>query len=238
MGPCGRDQYNVLTPQIRLWPQSAHCTIFSNINKRGRLAYEHLHEMINDLFQLNQRSWIQIQPWEYSVKFLERDFRHSSQSHPPRGIILSNCAQRISSSQQQNKHILHVREVTKTTMENQESSMRGTRWSLKGKSALVTGGTRGIGHAVVEELAEFGATVYTCSRNEEELSKCLNEWKEKGFFVYGSVCDASSPSQREELIRQVASAFNGKLNILVSFSFSIYFVFRFYIMLMLMLNFA
>nr|AFK38962.1 unknown [Medicago truncatula] len=101
-------------------------------------------------------------------------------------------------------------------MENQESSMRGSRWSLKGTTALVTGGTRGIGHAVVEELAEFGATVFTCSRNEEELNKCLNEWKEKGFSVYGSVCDASSPSQREELIRQVASAFNGKLNILVS----------------------
>jgi hypothetical protein len=70
---------------------------------------------------------------------------------------------------------------------------------------------------VVEELAEFGATVYTCSRNEEELNKCLNEWKDKGFSVYGSVCDASSSSQREELIKKVASAFNGKLNILVSY---------------------
>jgi len=107
-------------------------------------------------------------------------------------------------------------------MANLESSRRGSRWSLKGTTALVTGGTRGIGHAVVEELAEFGATVYTCSRNEEKLNKCLNEWKEKGFSIYGSVCDASSPSQREELIRQVTSAFNGKLNILVSFSFSIF----------------
>jgi Tropinone reductase 1 len=72
-------------------------------------------------------------------------------------------------------------------------------------------------HAVVEELAEFGATVYTCSRNEEELNKCLNEWKDKGFSIYGSVCDASLPSQREQLIQQVASTFNGKLNILVSY---------------------
>ncbi|KAK2441950.1 tropinone reductase protein [Trifolium repens] len=101
-------------------------------------------------------------------------------------------------------------------MANTTSNSRGSRWSLKGTTALVTGGTRGIGHAVVEELAEFGATVYTCSRNEEELNKCLNEWKDKGFSIYGSVCDASSPSQREELIQQVASAFNGKLNILVN----------------------
>ncbi|KAI5407418.1 tropinone reductase homolog At5g06060 [Lathyrus oleraceus] len=101
-------------------------------------------------------------------------------------------------------------------MAKPEITSRGSRWSLAGFTALVTGGTRGIGHAVVEELAEFGATVYTCSRNEEELNKCLNEWKSKGFSVNGSVCDASSSSQRDELIRQVASSFNGKLNILVN----------------------
>ncbi|KAF5467346.1 hypothetical protein F2P56_017176 [Juglans regia] len=90
------------------------------------------------------------------------------------------------------------------------------RWSLKGKTALVTGGTRGIGHAVVEELAGFGASVYTCSRNEAELGKCLKEWEGKGFVVSGSVCDASSRAHRERLLEQVASVFNGKLNILIN----------------------
>ncbi|KAK2441949.1 tropinone reductase protein [Trifolium repens] len=101
-------------------------------------------------------------------------------------------------------------------MANTESSSTSSRWSLKGFTALVTGGTRGIGHAVVEELAEFGAIVYTCSRNEEELNKRLNEWKDKGFPIYGSVCDVTSSSQREELVGKVASTFNGKLNILVN----------------------
>lgn len=70
--------------------------------------------------------------------------------------------------------------------------------------------------ATVEELAGLGAVVHTCSRNEVELNKCLKEWQSKGFVVTGSVCDAASPDQREKLIQEVGSKFNGKLNILVS----------------------
>ncbi|XP_015631981.1 tropinone reductase homolog At5g06060 isoform X1 [Oryza sativa Japonica Group] len=90
------------------------------------------------------------------------------------------------------------------------------RWSLQGKTALVTGGTRGIGRAVVEELAALGATVHTCSRKEEELSERLKEWEARGFRVTTSVCDLSVRDQRERLLRQVADLFGGKLDILVN----------------------
>ncbi|XVE99604.1 hypothetical protein REPUB_Repub03eG0214600 [Reevesia pubescens] len=96
------------------------------------------------------------------------------------------------------------------------SKTKNSRWFLNGMTALVTGGTRGIGHAIVEELAGLGATVYTCSRNEDELNKCLKEWEGKGFFVSGSICDASSKDQRKKLMENVASLFNGRLNILVN----------------------
>ncbi|XP_029122948.2 tropinone reductase homolog At2g29170-like, partial [Elaeis guineensis] len=71
-------------------------------------------------------------------------------------------------------------------------------------------------YAIVEELAGFGATVHTCSRNEAELNKCLEQWKSVNIRVTGSVCDVSSRAQREKLMDGVRSIFQGKLNILVS----------------------
>lgn len=83
-------------------------------------------------------------------------------------------------------------------------------------TALVTGGTRGIGHAVVEELAGLGAAVHTCARKEEELGECLKKWEGLGFRVTGSVCDLSVREQRVDLFTKVSSIFDGKLNILVN----------------------
>ncbi|KAL6341637.1 hypothetical protein AAG906_032758 [Vitis piasezkii] len=85
-------------------------------------------------------------------------------------------------------------------------------------TALVTGGTKGIGHKIVEELAGLGATIHTCSRKETELNECLKDWKAKGFGVTGSVLDVSCRAQREKLMETVSSVFNGKMNILVSSS--------------------
>lgn len=90
------------------------------------------------------------------------------------------------------------------------------RWSLEGMSALVTGGTRGIGRAIVDELLGLGARVYTCCRNGNELDGCLRGWRDLDFEVSGSVCDVSRRAQREDLMEAVSSVFEGKLNILVN----------------------
>lgn len=71
----------------------------------------------------------------------------------------------------------------------------------------------------MEELAQLGATVHTCARNEAELNDSLNQWTTKGYRVTGSVCDVASRVNRQELIARVSSQFNGKLNILVMPSF-------------------
>ncbi|RDX90380.1 Tropinone reductase-like [Mucuna pruriens] len=100
--------------------------------------------------------------------------------------------------------------------ETKLSGIKDERWSLHGMTALVTGGTRGIGHAIAEELAEFGATVHICARNQDDINKCLEDWNNKGFRITGSVCDVLSRDQRENLMKNVASIFHGKLNILIN----------------------
>ncbi|XP_047308283.1 tropinone reductase homolog At5g06060-like [Impatiens glandulifera] len=91
-----------------------------------------------------------------------------------------------------------------------------SRWSLAGMTALVTGGTRGIGHAIVEELTGLGASVHTCARDKDELNQCLRDWKDVDLPVTGSVCDVSIHSQRKDLMNFVTSSFNGKLDILIN----------------------
>ncbi|XP_020407385.1 tropinone reductase homolog At1g07440 isoform X1 [Zea mays] len=100
---------------------------------------------------------------------------------------------------------------------------RAERWNLAGATALVTGGSKGIGyihtyiqHAIVEELAGFGARVHTCSRNAAELEECRRRWDEKGLQVTVSACDVSARADRERLVATVGATFGGRLDILVN----------------------
>ena len=89
------------------------------------------------------------------------------------------------------------------------------RWTLKNKKAVVTGATKGIGKAIVEEIAELGAEVFIISRNESDLKKLCKDLSEKKFKIIGNRCDVTSKADRNDVFKKVKSEW-GKLDILIN----------------------
>ncbi|WIF66335.1 SDR family oxidoreductase [Metapseudomonas otitidis] len=87
-------------------------------------------------------------------------------------------------------------------------------FSLKGRTALVTGGTRGIGRMIAQGLLEAGARVFICARNAEACAEAATELSTFGECV-GLAADLSS----EEGARALAETLGGQvgqLDILVN----------------------
>ena len=88
---------------------------------------------------------------------------------------------------------------------------------LKGKVAVVTGGTRGIGYAIVKKFLENGAKVVLFGSREESVNKALESLRAENpdWVVDGAYPKLSDPAAVAEAIDQVAEKF-GRLDILVN----------------------
>jgi NAD(P)-dependent dehydrogenase (short-subunit alcohol dehydrogenase family) len=84
--------------------------------------------------------------------------------------------------------------------------------NLQGKTALVTGGARGIGLAVAQRLLEAGARVAICSTRKETLQPALDSL---GPLAVGEVCDVRDDKQVEKLFGFLDRTLGG-LDILVN----------------------
>lgn len=88
-------------------------------------------------------------------------------------------------------------------------------FDLSGKTAIVTGGSRGIGVEMAEALAEAGANLMLCARREEWLQETVAEFKKTGFAVEGKVCDVANHEQVSQVVAETVSKF-GAVDILIN----------------------
>jgi gluconate 5-dehydrogenase len=88
-------------------------------------------------------------------------------------------------------------------------------FDLTGRTAIVTGGSRGLGAEIAEGLAEAGASLMLCARREQWLTPTLEAFRAHGVRIEGRVCDVTNEAQVRGVVRAAMDAF-GRVDILVN----------------------
>lgn len=88
-------------------------------------------------------------------------------------------------------------------------------WNLKGKKALITGGTKGIGEACALLMAEAGAEVMVVARDEAGIEKMISKAQKNGFSIVGKAFDLVEPEVALKITTYVQQTW-GTLDILVN----------------------
>ena len=92
--------------------------------------------------------------------------------------------------------------------------MSGTLFDLKGKVAIITGSSRGIGRAIALRMAEHGAKVVVSSRKAEACEKVADEIKAAGGEAIVVPCNVSDKAQLQALVDATNTQW-GRIDILV-----------------------
>lgn len=90
------------------------------------------------------------------------------------------------------------------------------KFSLAGKTALITGSTRGLGHAYAAAFAEAGAKVIVHGRSKNDAGDVARNLRDRGFnadFVFGDLCE---PGAAERLTAAALELCDGALDVLVN----------------------
>jgi gluconate 5-dehydrogenase len=88
-------------------------------------------------------------------------------------------------------------------------------FSLKGKIALVTGGSYGIGYSMAKGMAEAGATIVFNDINQELVDKGIAAYKADGIKAHGYVADVTNEDAINAMVKQIEKEV-GVIDILVN----------------------
>ncbi|WP_019419606.1 SDR family oxidoreductase [Paenibacillus sp. OSY-SE] len=89
-------------------------------------------------------------------------------------------------------------------------------FDLTGKTAIVTGGGRGLGAQIAQGLAEAGANLVLCSRNVETCEETVTRiQQDTGVSCAAMACDVRNPEDVRRVVEQTAATF-GRIDILVN----------------------
>ena len=80
---------------------------------------------------------------------------------------------------------------------------------LKGKNAVVLGGTRGIGRAIAATLAGEGSNVAVCARNADQVAATVAELKASGIRATGGTVDVTDGAALKSWIENAAKELGG-----------------------------
>lgn len=86
---------------------------------------------------------------------------------------------------------------------------------LAGKSAVVTGGSRGIGRAIAAVYAREGAKVLMCARDEVDVERAADEIRRNGCEIYGVTGDVGEPNDAARIVSAALERF-GSIDVLVN----------------------
>ena len=88
-------------------------------------------------------------------------------------------------------------------------------FDLTGKTAIVTGGSRGIGKEMAEGLAEAAANLMLCARRAEWLDETVEEFRAAGFSAQGMLCDVAKLDEVNAVVTAAVRKF-GAVDVLIN----------------------